>query len=289
MEVKEILSKHNIEYKLATKDYVVKCLSPEHKDENPSCHIDKITGIFHCWSCGYSGSIYNEFNVEVPNLVNRKVEFLKNKINKLMWSKPLQIPLDAAPINYEYRDISKETLNHFEAFTSDDKDLDMEGRIIFPLRDINGHIRVFVGRYMWSELDPKYKFYPPHVEIPLYPEIPSIEEGSIILVEGIFDMLNLWDKGLKNVIFCSGVNIGLVKNRAKRKRNIERLLPFKYQGIHTLNILFDGDKAGRGAAEGLKSYAEDIFNINIIPLEDGKDPGSLSEKEVIDIREKLYG
>ena len=288
MDVREVLDSKHIFYKFSVKDYIVQCFSPQHDDGSPSCHVDKLSGIFHCWSCGHSGNIYKEFGINMPNQVDVKVSRLKDKINKLMWSKPLEIPLGAVPHAWDYREISADTLQHFNAFTSDDSGLGMEGRIIFPLEDIDGNIRLFLGRQMYSDLDPKYKIYPEHTEIPLYPEVPEIVNGSIILVEGIFDLLNLYDKGLKNVVLCGGVHIGLVKKRAKQARNIERLLPYKYQGIHTMYTLFDGDKAGRDAAVGLKKYAGETFNIKTLELEDGQDPGGLSQYEVDKIKENLY-
>jgi DNA primase len=289
MDVREVLDAHNIQYKFSVKDYIVHCFSPKHEDSTPSCNVDKLSGVYHCWSCGHSGNIYAEFNINMPNQVNVKVNRLREKINKLMWSKPLEIPLGASFINTPFRNISAETLQHFNAFTSDDKGLDMEGRIIFPLEDIDSQIRLFLGRFMYSELQPKYKIYPEHTEIPLYPEIPDIVDGSIILVEGIFDLLNLYDKGLKNVVLCGGVHIGLVKKKAKQARNIERLLPYKYQGVHTIYTLFDGDEAGRKAASGLEAYAGHIFNIQTLDLPDGDDPGGMNQTEVNKLKEKLYG
>jgi len=121
----------------------------------------------------------------------------------------------------------------------------------------------------------------------LYIQRPLEHNGSIVLVEGIFDLLNLYDKGIKNVVMCGGVHIGLVKKAIKQKRNIERLLPYKYQGITTFYILFDGDKAGRDAAIGLQKYAGETFNMKILDLEDGKDPGSLTRQEVSKLKEQI--
>jgi len=288
MDVREVLDSNHIQYKFSVKDYIVQCFSPKHNDNSPSCHVDKLSGVFHCWSCGHAGNVYQEFGLTVQNQVNVKIDRLQQKISTLMWSKPLELPLDAIPFTNAYRKISAETLKHFGAFTSDDKDLGMEGRIIFPLTDINGDIRLFLGRYMYSDLDPRYKIYPEHTQIPLYPEIPEIYNGSIILVEGIFDLLNLYDKGLKNVVLCGGVHIGLVKKKAKQAKNIERLLTYKYQGISTIYTMFDGDEAGRGAAEGLKAYAGETFNIQTIGLDDERDPGNLTQEEVNKIKESLY-
>jgi len=286
MEVREVLDSHNIEFKMSTRDYIIKCLNPEHDDAKPSCNVDKLTGVYHCWSCGFAGNLYEYFKMEVPSVIHHKTDRLKQNITDLMWSKPLEIPLDSAAHKWDFRDISKETLMHFKAFTSDDKTLDMEGRIIFPLDDIDGNIILFMGRMMYSDIDPKYKNYPPHTAVPIFPE--CIEHnGSLVFVEGIFDMLNLYDKGIKNVVMCGGVHIGLVKKRAKQQRNIERLLPYKYQGVDTFYTLFDGDKAGRDAADGLKRYAGETFNIKILDLEDGKDPGSLTQEEVDKIKEMI--
>lgn len=289
MDVREVLDAKHITYKFSVKDYIVNCFSPKHDDSTPSCHVDKLSGVFHCWSCGHAGNIYDEFNINMPNQVNVKVDRLREKIGKLMWSKPLQLPLGSSEFMSSFRGISAETLQHFGAFISDDKGLGMEGRIIFPLRDMDNEIRLFLGRFMFSELDPKYKIYPEHTEIPLYPEVPEIVNGSIILVEGIFDLLNLYDKGLKNVVLCGGVHIGLVKKKAKQARNIERLLPYRFQGIHTMYTLFDGDEAGRKAATGLQAYAGETFNIQILDLPDEMDPGKMNQIEVNKLKEKLYG
>lgn len=284
MEVRDVLDKHNIEYRISTRDYIINCLSPEHEDTSPSCNVDKLTGVFHCWSCGFPGNIYEHFELEIPSLVHKKADRLKQEITKLMWSKPLEIPLDNSKYIWDYRNISHKTLEKFEAFTT--YEFDMEGRLVFPLRDINNDIIVFTGRFIHSDLEPRYKNYPAHTEIPLYPEVVE-HNGSIVLVEGIFDMLNLYDKGIKNVIMCGGVHIGLVKKKAKQQRNIEKLLPYKYQGINTFYMLFDGDKAGRDAADGLQKYAGEVFNIKILDLEDGKDPGKLTQQEVNEIKEKI--
>lgn len=286
MDVREILESHNIDFKYTTRDYVIQCLSPEHDDNKPSCNVDKLSGVYHCWSCGDAGNIYEYFKLEIPSFIHRKATELQQEISKLMWSKPLEIPLANTPYAWDFRNISKETLLHFGAFTSDDKELDMEGRIIFPIDDMDGNIKLFMGRYIYSDIDPKYKNYPAHTEVPLHPEVVD-HNGSVVLVEGIFDMLNLYDKGIKNVVMCGGVHLGLVKKKLKQKRNIEKLIPYKYQGINTFYLMFDGDEAGRKAAEGLKNYAGETFNIKILDLEDGKDPGSLTQQEVNKFKEKI--
>ena len=50
MTVEELLQERKIEYKLSPADAIVRCLSPDHDDNNPSMRIDRITGVFNCYS-----------------------------------------------------------------------------------------------------------------------------------------------------------------------------------------------------------------------------------------------
>ena len=43
MNVEDLLRQKNIEYIPKGKDYVVRCLNPDHADRNPSMRIDQVT------------------------------------------------------------------------------------------------------------------------------------------------------------------------------------------------------------------------------------------------------
>ena len=62
MTVEELLVEEKIPFKMSPADFVVSCLNPEHDDSNPSMRIDKITGVFNCFSCGYKGNIFKLFD-----------------------------------------------------------------------------------------------------------------------------------------------------------------------------------------------------------------------------------
>ena len=79
MNVEELIQKKKIMYRQQGADFVVHCLNPEHDDSNPSMRIDKITGIFHCFSCGYKGSIFKYFDTPVSFLEQKRAR-LKSKI-----------------------------------------------------------------------------------------------------------------------------------------------------------------------------------------------------------------
>jgi DNA primase len=285
MKVEEVLLDKGIDYVHGGKDIVIKCLNPEHDDSNPSLRIDKLTGMMHCFSCGFAGNIFHHFNL-VVNLADAEILRLKDKIRALQKEK-LVIPVNAEPYTKPYRGISATTLRKFEAFTLMDKDF--EGRIVFPIRDIQNDILCFVGRYINSNTEPRYIIKPTDTKLPLFPAKPEIIQNSIILVEGIFDAINLHDKGLPNTVCTFGTSFGSVKKYKKVQKNIERLNMYKLQGVTKIFIMYDGDKAGKEAAKQLNKNLEKHFVSEIINLPDGMDPGGLEADEVKALKELVYG
>ena len=279
MVVTEILDKHNIPFTVKGQDYVVSCLNPEHEDNNPSMHIDQQEGAFHCFSCGFKGNVFKFFNVD-KNWQDVRVSKLRNKIAGIKAaSTGLKLPPGAVPYTRHFRDIDKRTLAKYGAFT---QDKDFNGRIVFPLPDITGKIRAFIGRYTDSNAHPKYMIKPSGAELPLFPSIVSPINGSIILVEGIFDALNLIDKGLNNAVAVLGAN----------NLQLDVLKALKLQGVHTIYTMFDEDDAGRKAGLTVQRLLEEDFIISDdtrLELPDGLDPGDLSATDIKHIKENLYG
>lgn len=284
MTPEEILKNKNIYYRYSGGDLLVHCLNPEHDDKNPSMRIDKLSGKYHCFSCGYAGNIYKYFNIH-KNLSDIKVLNLKEKIRKIL-NTSIHIPINAEYYKGSHRGISFETLEKFKAFTlPGDKEFD--GRLIFPITNIHGEVVCFIARYLFSDLEPKYLVKPQDVSPPLFPSTPDIIEGSIILVEGIFDMLNLYDKGLRNTVCTFGVSLTSKNDRNNFKLK-NRFATFKLQGVSKVYILFDGDNAGRNGAKKLFDALNDSYIVEILELPEDKDPGSMTEAEVKKLKESLY-
>lgn len=276
MIVEDLLKTKHIEYLPSGKDFVIRCLNPDHEDRHPSMRIDKTTGIFNCFSCGFSGNLFNHFG-EKGNWLEIKRDKLKFLINtKLTETSGISMPIGAEPFNKEWRNISRDTYNDFEAFQHHSPDF--IGRVVFPIRNIAGNIVSFCGRHM-SGGTPKYLFSPTGSKLPLFPNIVKPINGKVIIVEGIFDMLNLYDKGLHNVICAFGVN----------KVTQEKINILKIQGITGVDIFFDNDTAGQEASTKLKEFLEknEIITRNIV-FKNTKDPGELTASKVINLKEKLY-
>ena len=271
--VLDLLQKNQLSYTVSGRDYLIKCLNPEHEDSNPSFRVDKVSGVAHCFACGFKTNVFKFFGV-FTNPVPIKIAALKEKLNDLKTANlGLELPNGHTPWTKQFRGISPATLKHFGAFYTNAVEK-LQDRIVFPIQDTRQKTVVFVARHTLSQGNPRYVNYPTGVKIPVFPAHLPSGYSSMVIVEGIFDMLNLYDKGLENVVCAFGTNT--LQNETKQK-----LLPFKAQGITHVYLLFDGDEAGRKAAQTLKPVIEqEGFIVEIINLPDDTDPGELDEEDV---------
>lgn len=280
MTVEELLVEEKIPFKQSPADFVVQCLNPEHDDSNPSMRIDKITGVFNCFSCGYKGNIFKLFD-KPSNYLDIKREKVKQTIDrKRSESVGLLMPREIVPYVGNERNIKPETYKQFEAFLSVNSPF--TNRIVFPIRDITGKIVAFNGRILGKNItgQPKYIFHPPRVKLPIFPANVSPIKGRVLLVEGIYDVINLHDKGLTNALCCFGIS----------NITTDKLQLLKMRGVEQIDIFFDPDDAGQGAVEKVIELCDKTelkyYNVRIPP--DLGDAGDLSETSVQKLRESLY-
>ena len=280
MTVEELLVEEKIKFKQSPADFVVHCLNPEHDDTNPSMRIDKITGVFNCFSCGFKGNIFKHFD-KPSNYLDIKREKVKQTIDrKRSESVGLLMPRDIVPYVGNERNIKPETYKKFEAFLSANSPF--TNRIVFPVRDITGKIVAFNGRILGKNMTgpPKYIFHPPRVKLPIFPANVLPIKGRVLLVEGIYDVINLHDKGLTNALCCFGIS----------NITTDKLQLLKMRGVEQIDIFFDPDDAGQGAVEKVIELCDKTelkyYNVRIPP--DLGDAGDLSETSVQKLRESLY-
>lgn len=276
--VLDLLKEKGISFKISGKDYVTKCFNPEHDDSNPSFRIDKTTGIAHCFSCGFKTNIFKFYGL-LTNHVSIRVAKLKEKLRALQENTNGLEPLEGSkPFNRAFRGISSQTLKLFGAFETDKVDK-MEDRIIFPITDVRDKTVCYVGRHTLSSGNPRYVNYPSGVTIPLFPAKFDQHYKNVVLVEGMFDFLNCYDKGLRNTVCTFGTS--------KLLNDVpQKLLSFKVMGVEKFFILYDGDTPGREAARKIKPLIEEAgFMCEIIDLPEGDDPGVISQEYVDSIIE----
>lgn len=120
MTVEELLVSRQVYFVPKGADAIVTCLNPEHADSSPSMRIDKITGIFNCFSCGYKGNIFTHFG-EKANQLQLRRELLKKRIReKRSESVGLSFPKGSIPYVGNWRNIKPETykgLKHSNTMT----------------------------------------------------------------------------------------------------------------------------------------------------------------------------
>jgi DNA primase len=276
--VLDLLNKYELPFKVSGKDFVIKCLNPEHEDNNPSFRVDRLTGVAHCFSCGYKVNIFKHFGL-LTNNNSIRVAKLKEKLKELYVNfNGVDFPFDRVPLNKSIRGISVQTLREFEAFYTQGRE-DLIDRAIFPIKDIRNRTVAYIGRHMLSNGNPRYLVYPSGAHLPVFPEQLKEKTKNLVLVEGIFDLLNLYDKGLKNVACGFGVN-------TLEKETALKLLPFRTQGISKIYLMFDGDEPGRNAMNKIKPLIEEAdYLVEIIKLPEDTDPGDLSQEDVNGIKD----
>ena len=275
MDVIDLLEQEGIAFTPKGVDFIVQCLNPDHEDNNPSMRVDSVSGIFQCFSCGFKGNIFTHYE-ETPDFLQIQRNGLKRTINKVRAeSIGLTIPTGATPYEGTWREISEETYKKFNAFLYHDPEFN--GRLWFPITDVTGRIAVFQGRLM-SVGTPKYKFFPQKVKVPMFTADGPFR-GSMIIVEGIYDLLNLYDKGLTNVTAIFGVN----------NLNKQRLGLLYMRGVTKLDVFMDGDKAGKEGAAKVEKLCEEVGIVTRNICIEDQDPGSLSQEQVNTLKRKLYG
>lgn len=160
-------------------------------------------------------------------------------------------------------------------------------RLIFPIYNVSGRVIGFGGRGIDDYIKPKYLNSPEtplfkkgEVLYGLYQSKDNIRaKGEAILVEGYFDLLSLFQKGINNI--CAPLGTSLTEKQA--------VLISRFS--NKVNILFDGDLSGIKAALraiGLLINAQvDVF---VTSLPTGSDPDTFINQNGVDkLREVIDG
>ncbi|MDI9570860.1 MAG: DNA primase [Pseudomonadota bacterium] len=142
------------------------------------------------------------------------------------------------------------------------------GRLVFPIEDPYGQIVAFGGRIMGEGM-PKYLNSP---ESALFSKGRNLyglakareairKSGSVILVEGYFDLLALWNADIRNVAATLGT--------ALTRDHVELLR----RSAPKAAVVFDGDEAGKKAlARSLALFVEVNLPMRAVVLPQDADP-----------------
>jgi DNA primase len=154
----------------------------------------------------------------------------------------------------------------------------MKGRIVIPIMNSQGEVVAYAGRWPGSEPpegEGKYKL--PHgfhksLEIfNLHSAKECAREHGLIVVEGYFDVIRLWQNGICHAVGLMGTSL----SADQEAQLVEAVGP---QGRITL--MLDGDQSGRTCTTELLTRLSSHVFVKAVMLKDGIQPEHLSREEI---------
>jgi len=163
----------------------------------------------------------------------------------------------------------------------EDKRFDrFKGRVMFPIHSMSGRVLGFGGRILGGDKKAAKYVNSPESEVyhkskvlyGLFHAKQSIaKEDNCYLVEGYTDVIQLHQKGIKNVVASSGTAL-----TPEQIRLINRL-------TKNITVLFDGDDAGiRASIRGIDLILEQGMNVKVCTFPPGEDPDSFARQNTLE-------
>lgn len=144
------------------------------------------------------------------------------------------------------------------------------GRLLFPIHNLQGKVIAFGGRLIENKEGPKYLN---SAENPIFRKRRELfglyfakkfidrERPRILIVEGYFGFLRLYQAGLKATVATLGTSL--------TEEHVQILHRFVEEAI----VIYDGDKAGEAASlRGLEVFLEGGLHVKLVKLPEGLDP-----------------
>ena len=155
-----------------------------------------------------------------------------------------------------------------------------KGRVMFPIQSMSGRVLGFGGRILVSDKKAAKYLNSPESDIyhkskvlyGIYHAKQSIaKEDNCYLVEGYTDVIQLYQRGIKNVVSSSGTAL-----TSDQIRLINRL-------TKNITVLFDGDAAGiRASIRGIDLILEQGLNVKVCMFPEGEDPDSFAKQNTFE-------
>jgi len=173
--------------------------------------------------------------------------------------------------------LEKSGLSIFQNEKSIDR---FRGRVIFPIHSMSGRILGFGGRILNNQL--KTAKYLNSPESLIYNKSKILygiffakqdiaKLDNCFIVEGYTDVIQLHQKGIKNVVSSSGTALTIDQITLIRRLT------------SNVTMLFDGDKAGVNATlRGIDIILTAGLNVNVCSFPNGEDPDSYSQDKSFD-------
>jgi DNA primase len=264
---------------------LVRCPNPDHVTTKRHFQVNLKQPLVHCFAhCGISGTFENAIiKIEGGSHRQARRAILKHsriggeivRKKKRVGDRPEGVDLDyarylpQAAVEYlKQRGISESSCAKWELGWNPD-----ELRIVIPVHDARGRLRLLVRRTIKPNVEPRY-LYTEGVERNRllfgtgHIDLGMVRSVGIILVEGTFDCIRLHQHGFTNTVAILGSKLS--RFQAKQIANMR---PLK---VYTM---FDADAAGVGATISTH-YQLPNQRVHVCRYPAGKtDPARLNQRE----------
>jgi len=282
-------------------EFAARC--PWHDDKRPSLSISPQKNFAFCHVCArgvdaigwvqdrqglsFSEAVMNlagQYNIEVQAADEEdsaKFEEQRKERARLFRQREQQVAeyteavWDSPALEYLMgRDLTPETIEEWNLGWSA-----AARRVMFPLNDAQGRTVGFTGRVL-DDSKPKYKnsqndaiYQKANLVFGLDKARERImQTQQVVITEGQFDVIRLWQEDIRNVIAVSGSSLtkGMIENLVRTTR------------VTQVVLCFDGDLGGEKAAERAINELQEFalrgeLDLRILVMPEGTDPADCAE------------
>lgn len=266
---------------------------PIHRGEGRDAfHVNLARNIFHCFACGASGTVLDFVAAMEGCTLREAAEKLQPGVRpingpeaSLPWKervtekKRVPLPLgfvlrgvDCAHAYLTARGIEPQTAGHFGVGFYAGPGL-LRGRLVIPIHNAQGELVAYCGRSL-DGATPRYQFPPGFRKSEMlfnFHRAATSGEPAVVLVEGFFDCLKVYQAGLRSVVALMGAVLYRSPERALREH------------FRQVVLMLDGDAAGRKGSRIIADRLRRHCSVRMVELPANVQPDQLSADTIRDI------
>ena len=268
-----------------TRQYHGRC--PIHNGEGTEAfHANYERNVFHCFACGAGGNVLNFVAAMEKCTIRQAALWLQARFRSIAAAEPAESKLVRKkravnePLNFSLtvdrphpylaaRGIDNQTAEYFGMGYVRRPGL-MSNRIAIPIHDADGRLVAYCGRSVNGE-EPRYRFpagfRKSHVLFN-YHRARATAGRQVIVVEGFFDCMRVYQAGFPNVAALMGAQLSPVQ---------KDLLTSRFQQIV---LMLDGDQTGRAATTRIASDLASVCSVIEVRLPANVQPDQMTADQI---------
>lgn len=216
LTVREVLESLGYRINIETQGFYKTSAIYRNGDNPTALSVNKDTGYWKDFVTQDSGNLEKLVKLTSGQIVeyhiskvDNSIQKLREEVNDTVIKEDQVYPLLPSYSFYNKRGVSNDTLKHYEAGLCTRGPLN--DRIVFPIKDHSGKIVGWAGRDILENKNrPKWKLMGTKANwfYPSFYNLSAIKDSeTVIIVEGISDILAMHEAGLKNVVCIFGLSI----------------------------------------------------------------------------------